>query len=110
MRLRGLGASCSAVQSPAARNPNYRFTKKRPRSGGPFTRQRARNFEEDGAGERSRTPDLRITNALLYQLSYSGNLLREKNSQFYRKKRPGSNPGLGCWKGQQDQLSPFLYQ
>src|SRR5260221_14796312 len=26
-----------------------------------------------GAGERSRTPDLRITNALLYQLSYTGN-------------------------------------
>ena len=25
-----------------------------------------------GAGERSRTPDLRITNALLYQLSYAG--------------------------------------
>jgi hypothetical protein len=24
-----------------------------------------------GAGERSRTPDLRITNALLYQLSYT---------------------------------------
>ena len=27
---------------------------------------------EDGAGKRSRTPDLRITNALLYQLSYAG--------------------------------------
>ncbi|MEY3632850.1 MAG: hypothetical protein RI937_1048, partial [Pseudomonadota bacterium] len=26
----------------------------------------------DGADERSRTPDLRITNALLYQLSYIG--------------------------------------
>ena len=26
----------------------------------------------DGAGKRSRTPDLRITNALLYQLSYAG--------------------------------------
>ena len=26
----------------------------------------------DGAGEKSRTPDLRITNALLYQLSYAG--------------------------------------
>lgn len=25
-----------------------------------------------GAGKRSRTPDLRITNALLYQLSYTG--------------------------------------
>ncbi len=29
---------------------------------------------EDGAGNRSRTYDLRITNALLYQLSYSGNI------------------------------------
>ncbi len=28
-----------------------------------------------GAGERSRTSDLRITNALLYQLSYTGTLL-----------------------------------
>ena len=27
----------------------------------------------NGAGEESRTPDLRITNALLYQLSYTGN-------------------------------------
>ena len=26
----------------------------------------------DGAGDRSRTYDLRITNALLYQLSYTG--------------------------------------
>ena len=30
-----------------------------------------------GAGEKSRTPDLRITNALLYQLSYAGD-----NPQF----------------------------
>ncbi len=29
-------------------------------------------YPEDGAGERSRTPDLRITNALLYRLSYTG--------------------------------------
>lgn len=28
---------------------------------------------ENGAGERNRTTDLRITNALLYQLSYTGN-------------------------------------
>ena len=28
-----------------------------------------------GAGEESRTPDLRITNALLYQLSYTGLVL-----------------------------------
>ncbi len=29
-------------------------------------------FDFIGAGEKSRTPDLRITNALLYQLSYAG--------------------------------------
>ena len=29
-------------------------------------------FDLAGAGEKSRTPDLRITNALLYQLSYAG--------------------------------------
>ncbi len=28
-----------------------------------------------GAGKRSRTSDLRITNALLYQLSYAGNAI-----------------------------------
>ena len=32
--------------------------------------------EMDGAGNRSRTYDLRITNALLYQLSYSGIFLQ----------------------------------
>jgi hypothetical protein len=32
---------------------------------------------EIGAGKRSRTSDLRITNALLYQLSYSGNTAPE---------------------------------
>ena len=31
-----------------------------------------RALEFTGAGEKSRTPDLRITNALLYQLSYAG--------------------------------------
>jgi len=31
-----------------------------------------RALENVGAGEKSRTPDLRITNALLYQLSYAG--------------------------------------
>jgi hypothetical protein len=29
-------------------------------------------LETGGAGKRNRTTDLRITNALLYQLSYSG--------------------------------------
>ena len=32
----------------------------------------AKRTREDGAGDRSRTYDLRITNALLYQLSYTG--------------------------------------
>jgi hypothetical protein len=32
----------------------------------------ARRFQVNGAGEETRTPDPRITNALLYQLSYSG--------------------------------------
>lgn len=31
-----------------------------------------RALQKTGAGERSRTLDLRITNALLYQLSYTG--------------------------------------
>jgi hypothetical protein len=30
-----------------------------------------------GAGDRNRTDDLRITNALLYQLSYAGKKQRE---------------------------------
>jgi hypothetical protein len=34
-----------------------------------------------GAGEKSRTPDLRITNALLYQLSYTGLKLRRPSRQ-----------------------------
>jgi hypothetical protein len=34
----------------------------------------------NGAGEESRTPDLRITNALLYQLSYTG-----KDGRVYGK-------------------------
>jgi hypothetical protein len=38
-----------------------------------FSSQRVDEFAEGvGAGEKSRTPDLRITNALLYQLSYAG--------------------------------------
>jgi hypothetical protein len=35
-----------------------------------------------GAGKRNRTPDLRITNALLYRLSYSGVTSEKKD---YRK-------------------------
>ena len=33
-----------------------------------------------GAGKRNRTSDLRITNALLYQLSYSGEILILKHA------------------------------
>ena len=41
-----------------------------------------------GAGKRSRTPDLRITNALLYQLSYAGVgrtlcFVRQKRRRLY---------------------------
>jgi hypothetical protein len=37
-----------------------------------FRRELAFQFESTGAAGRNRTGDLRITNALLYQLSYSG--------------------------------------
>lgn len=36
-------------------------------------------FCSSGAGDRSRTYDLRITNALLYQLSYTGETLTCEN-------------------------------
>lgn len=36
----------------------------------------AQALESIGAGERNRTLDLRITSALLYQLSYTGNVGR----------------------------------
>ncbi len=35
----------------------------------------AASLAVSGADKRSRTPDLRITNALLYQLSYTGGLM-----------------------------------
>ena len=41
-----------------------------------LTEAKPLSFQISGAGKRSRTPDLRITNALLYQLSYAGLLLR----------------------------------
>ena len=44
-------------------------------------------FQKSGAGERNRTVDLRITNALLYQLSYTG-AAREYIS--------GPAPAQGC--------------
>ena len=39
----------------------------------------------NGAGEKSRTPDLRITNALLYQLSYAGPPLAGRTHSGERK-------------------------
>ena len=59
-----------------------------------------------GAGERTRTSDPRITNALLYQLSYPG----VEGGYVNRPKRRGNGfaasllipPGLVpvcCWKG-----------
>jgi hypothetical protein len=38
-------------------------------------------LELHGAGEKSRTPDLRITNALLYQLSYTGMILSDHRGE-----------------------------
>ena len=39
-----------------------------------------------GAGEKSRTPDLRITNALLYQLSYTGAEARNYRAPCVRRR------------------------
>ncbi len=49
-----------------------------------------------GAGEKSRTPDLRITNALLYQLSYAGVAFGrpEACSRAAHSSRAGSPPTL----------------
>ena len=38
---------------------------------------------QNGAGEESRTPDLRITNALLYQLSYTGKAASRRQTENY---------------------------
>ncbi|MEN9358021.1 MAG: hypothetical protein RL695_2192 [Pseudomonadota bacterium] len=46
--------------------------------------------ENSGAGEKSRTPDLRITNALLYQLSYTGTCC--KKARIIATRRTGINP------------------
>ena len=55
-------------------------TAKGPPIGGPLV---------SGAGNRSRTYDLRITNALLYQLSYAG-----ENADFNRKAYRGERSTL----------------
>ena len=51
---------CASINVCSRKAPSKRAA----RVGGPST--------SSGAGKRSRTPDLRITNALLYQLSYAG--------------------------------------
>ncbi len=48
-------------------------------------------FEMIGAAKRIRTPDPRITNALLYQLSYCGFAVPKG-----RHSNPGSHPTKGC--------------
>ena len=50
----------------------------RPKMLGPA---RWRALGETGAGEKSRTPDLRITNALLYQLSYTGAEIQPQSTE-----------------------------
>jgi hypothetical protein len=46
-----------------------------------------------GAGEESRTPDLRITNALLYQLSYTGGSCRPAFPDCKRGRIIGADTG-----------------
>ena len=48
-----------------------RFVRQNKKAAG-FTRNCGLDWGRFGAGKRSRTPDLLITNELLYQLSYSG--------------------------------------
>ncbi len=45
-------------------------------------------FTESGAGGRTRTIDLRITSALLYQLSYAGDVRRKSLSNTYERDNP----------------------
>ena len=49
-----------------------------------------------GAGEGNRTPDPRITNALLYQLSYSGARGAEYRHSALRGQPPEGFPALGA--------------
>jgi hypothetical protein len=46
-----------------------------------------------GAGEESRTPDLRITNALLYQLSYAGDMKPDIIADAGRRCQPAVRDG-----------------
>ena len=49
-----------------------------------------------GAGERNRTLDLRITNALLYQLSYTGNAVMIKEGLLAPKCAGPEEPLAFC--------------
>ena len=57
-----------------------------------------------GAGDRSRTYDLRITNALLYQLSYTGETLNLRNL-FYRST---TFCVAACEAGESDRASDII--
>ena len=50
--------------------------------------------QEDGAGNRSRTYDLRITNALLYQLSYTGDMWTGR----ILAEKAGTLSAVSCWQ------------
>ena len=62
---------------------------------GPRAPSNSRCREETGAGERNRTSDPRITNALLYQLSYPGPGARILIARTELGKLPGAHPGPG---------------
>ena len=54
-------------------------------------------IEEKWATERDRTADLRITNALLYQLSYSGFIIVTKNTVILSFEEKGIRQSFIGW-------------
>ena len=66
-------------------------------------KKRLENQELAGAGDRSRTYDLRITNALLYQLSYTGS---QAGGLYARG--PGEANGAKAQEGSRNRLYPGL--
>src|SRR5688572_942514 len=65
----------------------------------------------NGAGNRNRTYDLRITNAPLYQLSYSGGSIGQAlpvQAGRLRKSPRGANSRRSCGFWSIDQLQPKL--
>ncbi len=99
---RGIGRGLRAGVVPMARRcggkPSQARSGSRLRSVDPtFRGPRIRSVQEGiGAGRRSRTADLRITNALLYQLSYTGWVrtprVQGKASSRRRNEAPNYNP------------------